>query len=268
MANPLTPAPQNTDNAPPQPNAPASPNQTNASVALPAAVANDPAWAARVALQQKLNPASGAPASSTPAQELFSRALPSNGGPTPTFAPPVGRGTNGRPIPGPSALPTNVADAGAKLNDVVTGGASTQLAQQGPKTLADAQTRLAQFASPEAERQRALLNAQTPGTIEHHVANPHLYTSDEFTSALKNVPRFQIMQLLQHLTPPSMQEQAMAKALQGAAASGQPGATQQELNMIAFGANPALMYNPGLLNLGVSEPKSGRGAVDPANVAR
>jgi len=154
---------------------------------------------------------------------------------------------------------------------VLTGGASDQIPppagpfRQGTMpapTAADVRA----YASPEAEAARARLNAQVPRTVEHALANPHAYTGDEFVNALRGMSFGQIGKILQYLTPPTMQEQAMSRALEGASSTGsaleREQNTQRLLNM--FAAGPSAYFNPGIIGIGVpTTPPAGRGAVDP-----
>lgn len=252
MDNPLQP-PQSTDNQalPVQPIVTGSANQTNAltggmvSPQLPPAVANDAAWAARVARNNALNPASGPPASSTPAQVQFSRVLPSNGGPTPTFAPPIDHAKAGLA----ALLGLTQAHAAQGEALVASGQPPTPPPMwtpgQGGAPVAGQATPDYGAATPEMRGQAAsLMNTQGgttdmlggPGAqllgnnhgqpVYFHPASregqaqasgidpnhpglaPHKMSRDEYIKAMANVPlsAFQRMQELRKV--PSMQEQA------------------------------------------------------------
>lgn len=257
--------PQQTDQAdlPLHPVVAGTANQTNARTGgmpapgpeIPAYAATDPGWAARVALNNKLNPPPGTPA---PVQEspiaTFSRALPSNGAPTPTFAPAAGQ-LMANPQVGLALLhgitPEHAAGAQALAGQPITSPSAAapapgQRYDNGPATVQEGQQRLAAYPNwqdqPQAQPQTREAAAMQAGIDPNHPGlAPHKMTKDEYVAAMRSVPlsAFQKMQELRRI--PSMQEQAQSAYAQIGKAEG-PASFANAVMQEALRANYPMQY--------------------------
>lgn len=223
MDNPMQ-KPQNADQQalPMQPVVAGSANQTNAragmvSPELPAAAANDPAWAARVALNDKLNPSTGPAPQSQPQQGFFSRALPPNGAPTPTFAPP---NPASDAKAGLAALLGITPEHSAQGQALVAGGQPPTPPPQVPGVIPTMPG-----PAPTHEQAQAILANSLAWADQVHPAtglpnghplhNPEQMSREQFIAANQGVPAWQIMQAWQARKIPSMQAQAQSIGAQG-----------------------------------------------------
>lgn len=234
----------------PPPSAPTAAGGTaNVQPVLPAAVANDPGWAARVALHNTLNPGNGV-VPDFPAQPGIAAArvagLPLTnpspvGAPTPTFAP----------------IPRNANEA-SNILSAVTGTPAHLFAAPMPapvqgQPVTQGGRSVTPAAAPVSGPMRSYDNGnvqmtpgpisyvgpaphEIPGTPEHTIANARNMSSDTFVNAMRGVPGARVMQIMEALRPPSMQEQAARLAVQGAAQQG-PSTLQKMLIYLGLPQN-------------------------------
>jgi hypothetical protein len=202
----------------------------NVQPVLPAAVANDPGWAARVQLNNTLNPINGT-VPSFPLQPGIAAARAVG---VPLSVPsPVG-------APTPALLPKTANEAGNLLS-AVTGVPAHMMAPAVAAPLAAAAAAQSQPvtqggrsvtppAAPVSGPMRSYDNGnvqmtpgpisyvgpaphEIPGTPEHAMGNPGNYTPQEFHSAFAGMPRGAFYKMLATAHARTMQEQAAGTAL-------------------------------------------------------
>lgn len=254
------------DKDPAHPIAPPSANQTtmrhyaDGTPDVPAAVANDPGWAARLAQFNKLNPNPTYPVGG-PNIAMFSRALPANGAepaPTPSFAPP---------------LPLNVAHAKAIYDNAVGATTATPpaVAAAAPATAMparptsptpgpapagqfDVQLQGAPYQYTAAGGAPAqVLGAQPQfGSTAHAMAAPHQYTRDQFVQALANTPRGVVNNMMRFAHQQTVQQQAAGEALSVALQQSDPQAQERVFELLRSLSVPTYAI-PGSGNLSTGQ---------------
>ena len=261
MQQPQRPDPQV---LPVQPVVSGSANQTNARTGMVApnfsgVAASNPGWAERLALSQKLNPPPGTPAPTVQSPiTTFSRVLPSNGAPTPTFAPdPVHDAKAGLAAllgitPEHSAQGQTLVAAGAPVTPNPQAPAGPARYDTGPATVQEGQQRLASYPNwqdqPQAQPQ---VHPATGLPVSHPIHNPEAMSREDFIAANRGVPARLIMQAWQARKQPTMQDQAKSVGAQ----------MQPNANAFADYINKLAMASQYGINQSMGP--SGIGAVDP-----
>lgn len=233
VANDLFKKPESTDKdqSPVHPVVRGSANQTNARTApgkgmvpvqkfadgtddaqpapeVPAAATSDPGWAARMALNNTLNPPGGGGQVPDPQIAQFSRALPANGAPTPTFA---------------TAPATPAGQAADSVAALIGHGVMHVLGKNAGQSQGTATPVQPPGQDP----------APQPDNRPHPINAPHLYSRDEFINGTQGVPMYAFEAMNQMTHTPGFQQQAQARLMHDL--GGNPDAVGRLLDMFAVG---------------------------------